>query len=629
MCIRDRAKKNINQAIDYYYQSLEIAHKFHLSLEDLDVYSGLASAYMGLGNYRKSVEYYEKALNFDRKSMSNFRRFDRLRAANVIVALARVQAIMGNHKKAISLARRALSINQEDFLTHQQLIKGDASRTTILMEFGFILLQAGQFSEAEKVLLEAIRGNEAIRVGLGSKDSFKTSFFDIVREPFSLLEYIYSKKHKLEKALEITEQSRARALTDLLSQRISTTSVHHQFTPFTVEQIRQIARSLNATLVTYSVAADPLERQSFIPSSILHIWVVKPTGKIDFREVNLKPFLKQNVLLGQFIASSRESMGVRGLPSRATLIAKSPLGTQPSSALQKQRLQQLHQMLIDPIADLLPNDPNDRVIFIPQGSLFLVPFPALQDANGKYLIEKHTILTAPSIQVLDQTHQLQQQRNSERFPEALVVGNPTMPAVTLYPGEAPQQLPSLPGAAIEATSIAPLLHTQAITGNQGTKATIVQKMPNARIIHLATHGILDDLRGIGSAIALAPDPGKPPQDELGRANGLLTAEEILDMKLNAELVVLSACDTGRGRITGDGVIGLSRSFISAGVPSIIVSLWSIPDAPTAELMTEFYKNWQGKKLDKAQALRQAMLTTMKTHPNPRDWAAFTLIGEAK
>jgi CHAT domain-containing protein len=108
----------------------------------------------------------------------------------------------------------------------------------------------------------------------------------------------------------------------------------------------------------------------------------------------------------------------------------------------------------------------------------------------------------------------------------------------------------------------------------------------------------------------------------------LTAEEIFDMKLQANLVVLSACNTGDGRITGDGVIGLSRSLISAGVPSVIVSLWRVPDAPTAELMQSFYQNLLNNP-NKAQALRQAMLTTMKTHSNPRDWAAFTLIGEAE
>lgn len=143
-------------------------------------------------------------------------------------------------------------------------------------------------------------------------------------------------------------------------------------------------------------------------------------------------------------------------------------------------------------------------------------------------------------------------------------------------------------------------------------------MANARIIHLATHGILDEIWGLGSAIALAPST---------KDNGLLTADEILTMNLNAELVVLSACNTGQGRITGDGVIGLSRSLISVGVPSVIVSLWTVLDAPTASLMQEFYQNINNP--DKAQARRQAMLTTIAKHPHPKDWAAFTLIGEAK
>ncbi len=258
----------------------------------------------------------------------------------------------------------------------------------------------------------------------------------------------------------------------------------------------------------------------------------------------------------------------------------------------------------------------------PQGELFLVPFPALQDDSGKYLIEKHTILTAPAIQVLDLTQQQRAKVQQANRQGSVIVGNPTMPKVTVKIGEPPEQLQPLPGAENEAIAIAKLLNTKALTGKQATKTAILPQLSQARIVHLATHGLLDDFQGLGTpgAIALAPS---------GRDNGLLTASEILDLKLNAELVVLSACDTGRGRITGDGVIGLSRSLITAGVPSVIVSLWSVPDAPTASLMTEFYLNWQERKLDKAQALRQAMLTTMKTHPNPKNWAAFTLIGEAE
>jgi CHAT domain-containing protein len=98
------------------------------------------------------------------------------------------------------------------------------------------------------------------------------------------------------------------------------------------------------------------------------------------------------------------------------------------------------------------------------------------------------------------------------------------------------------------------------------------------------------------------------------------------MQLNAEMVVLSACKTGQGLLTGDGVIGLSRSLISAGVPSVVVSLWAVPDEPTALLMTEFYKKFQTEP-NKAQAIRHAMLATKAKYPDPLNWAAFTLIGE--
>ncbi len=147
-------------------------------------------------------------------------------------------------------------------------------------------------------------------------------------------------------------------------------------------------------------------------------------------------------------------------------------------------------------------------------------------------------------------------------------------------------------------------------------------MPKARLIHLATHGLLDDIKqlGVPGAIALAPSDND---------NGFLTAGEILEMKLNAELIVLSACSSGQGKITGDGVIGLSRSLFAAGVPSVIVSLWSVGDDSTEFLMTEFYQNLQNG-MNKAQALRQAILKTREDFSDdPYSWAAFTLIGEAE
>jgi CHAT domain-containing protein len=275
-------------------------------------------------------------------------------------------------------------------------------------------------------------------------------------------------------------------------------------------------------------------------------------------------------------------------------------------------LKQLYKILIQPIADQLPTHPQQKVIFIPQGELFLVPFAALQNAQGRYLIEDYTMVTAPSVQVLASTHQRRQKikQITDKKYTPLIVGNPS---------PMPDGFAALPGAEVEAQTIAKILNTQPFLRETATETAIQQQLKSASLIHLATHGIFDANEPLKGAIALAPDQG----------DGLLTAEEILNLgyRLNAELVVLSACDTGRGQITGDGIIGLSRAFLVAGIPSAIVSLWPVPDQATAELMRVFYQAWQHNS-NYGYALRQGMLETRKTYPNPRNWAAFILIGES-
>jgi CHAT domain-containing protein len=174
-----------------------------------------------------------------------------------------------------------------------------------------------------------------------------------------------------------------------------------------------------------------------------------------------------------------------------------------------------------------------------------------------------------------------------------------------------QQLPALPGTEKEAEAISQMLGTQPLIGEQANIQNVTGQMPNADIIHLATHG--ND-----QAIALAPANGQ---------SGFLSGE-IYGMHLRANLVVLSACDTGLGDITSDGVVGIARPFMAAGVKSVVVSLWSVPDAATSGLMIEFYNNLKTKP-NKAQALQQAMLTIMKQHPEPVNWAGFILVGEAE
>jgi CHAT domain-containing protein len=206
------------------------------------------------------------------------------------------------------------------------------------------------------------------------------------------------------------------------------------------------------------------------------------------------------------------------------------------------------------------------------------------------------------------------------------VGNPTAPKTPLKPGGEICKSQPLPGTEKEAKEIAQIFKAPALIGDAATETVIVEKMPQAKIIHLAANAFSNDCEqgnspdalaeGFGGAIALATSE---------RDDGWLRTEEIENMKLKADLVVLTGCDTALGRITGDGVIGLSRAFLAAGADSVIGSLWEVDDMATAFLITEFYGNLS-RNTDKAGALRQAMLETMKKYPNPRDWAGFTLVG---
>ncbi|QIR36267.1 CHAT domain-containing protein [Tolypothrix sp. PCC 7910] len=410
-------------------------------------------------------------------------------------------------------------------------------------------------------------------------------------------------------ALEISERSRNRVLVNLLAQSLPTKNVNAP----TSEVIKQVAKTQDATLVQYSLLYQNVnvagKRQT--QASDLVIWVINPTGKISLRQVNLKAWQsKEKTNLADAISQLQQSH-VQGLERNKGEI-RAPEVKQDSSSLARK---QLHELLIQPISDLLPNKAEARVIFIPQDKLFLVPFVALQDSNNQYLIEKHTISTAPSIQALDLLAK-RRTANTKSTQDVLIVGNPTMPTKPLNPGEPFNQLSQLPGAEKEAKNIASIYNTEALIGDAATETTVVKRMSNARLIHLATSGFLGKSLEIPGFLAFAPSS----QDD-----GWLTATEVSKLKLKAELVILSSCDSALGKITGDGVIGLSRAFLVAGANSVIASSGNISDESTATLMTEFHSNL-AKNLDKAAALRQAMLVTMKKYPNPQDWGMFTLVG---
>ena len=515
----------------------------------------------------------------------------------------------------------------------------------VLSSMAQTLIQAQQFDQAEKVLQEAITLLDTVFATPAAPfldddaafDEEVRDFTDFFTSPVSstnlylMMQRVLIAQGKTDTALVAIERGRTQALEELwVTKQIGTRPA-----PASLEGLQAIARSHDATLVTYSFDTflDNCEPGLQIPPQLL-TWVIQPSGEIHFQAqpIEFSVLASSPNDLQTLLQDTRIALGARGLG----VVPRAPGDNSTSSIEETPYLQSLHALLIDPIAAYLSQDPDDHVIFIPDFLLFMVPFAALQDADGSYLIEKHTLLTAPSIQSLALTERSRQQA-LEAPVNPLVVGNPTYIPVEFW-GQAPLYLPPLPAAEQEAIAVAELLNTEPLIGDQASTVAILQRLNSASLIHLATHGFLEgnsfgDLPG---SIAVASTTGgelTPPTEIPGLGvvgfldTGLINTYDILKFRLRAELVVLSACNTGGGDLTGDGINGFSRAFIAAGVPSVIVSQWSVPDVPTQELMQVFYETWLNGN-DKAQALRTAMLMTKENYPAPINWAAFTLIGEA-
>ena len=557
-----------NEAKDYHQQAITVDRATGNREAESTALNNLAQDYHALKQYVESLKIHIQSLTI-KQSIG-----DRAGEAYVLNNIGQDYSSVDEIEKSLIYYRQATAIAHS--------IKYLETEGVALNNQGIALYRLDRLPEAEAQLRAAISIWESLRAGLVDRD--KISLQDRIKGTYDLLQKVLIEQNKFQAALEIAERGRARVLAELLASKIPTinsaTSQKIRQAP-NLSKIQQIARAQKATLVEYSTIGDRIL-----------IWVIKPTGKITFHQTKLPP----KTTLKDLVDTTRDGIGAnRGARSKDD--TPNPTGGD---------LKQLHQLLIAPIVKDLPTKPEERVIILPQNELFLVPFAALQDAQDRYLIQQHTITIAPSIQVLALS-EAKSNRLSKVAP--LVVGNPIMPSFD-------PPLRPLPGSEVEAKGIGTILQVAPLIGAQADKQKVIALMKTAPIIHLATHGLLDTIKGdIPGAIALT--------------NGFLTSGEIFDMQLSANLVVLSACDTGRGDLTGEGVVGISRSFSVAGVPSVIVSLWEVNDEATKALMEEFYRNLQLKKLPKAQALRQAMLTTMVDYPNPNFWSAFMLVGEGR
>ena len=300
-------------------------------------------------------------------------------------------------------------------------------------------------------------------------------------------------------------------------------------------------------------------------------------------------------------------------------------------------VQRLGRALLQPVAE--PIRRAERLLVIPDGPLHLVPFAALADptsGNGfRYLAEAKPVHVAASATVFAE---LKKRGPGRREARLVAFGDPDYSAAAPA-GTAGASAPAMRVARERGLELLPLPASRAevlgleavfpkasrlFVGRDATEENAKATGTEPSLIHFATHGLADETSPLESTIALTlPGPGAAGE------NGLLQAWEIFEqLRIEADLVTLSACGTARGKeMSGEGILGLTRAFQYAGARSVLASLWEVSDASTAALMKTFYRHL-AEGVPKAEALRRAQLALLRKPATsaPYYWAAFTLAG---
>jgi CHAT domain-containing protein len=296
----------------------------------------------------------------------------------------------------------------------------------------------------------------------------------------------------------------------------------------------------------------------------------------------------------------------------------------------------LYDLLLKPAATQLAG--KSSLIIVPDDVLWELPFQALQSAQNRFLLEDYAISYAPSLTVLREMIKLRRNRNQKpgNSVSLLAMANPALGSKTkerVKLALRDEKLDSLPEAENEVKALAQLYgaaHSKVYVGAEAREERFKAEAPNATILHLATHGILNDASPMYSQIVLSQNDSTAGED------GLLEAWEIMKLDLKADLVVLSACETARGRVgAGEGVIGLTWALFVAGSPTTLVSQWKVDSTSTTQLMLEFHRNLKSemndgkRRIGAAGALRQAAMKLLHTNEyrHPFYWAGFVVVGD--
>ena len=517
---------------------------------------------------------------------------------------------LGNAYRFLGDDKKAIEFHQQSLCIAKEIGDKDLEQKTYT-SLGGSFQNLHDFRKAEECFHFSIKVFEEMRFLLQEKDEWKINFRDKLKI-YSYLWINQLRQRKPKEALLTAERGRAQALADLMESQYGAKSALLA----SKEQMERITNISSLISSTTTFLAEAFQS--------VHFWVLHKGQEWPYMQKKIKDTLKDmtDKAYEQILATkpkAKEEIEDRSLddPENETNEDLSNSGSDEkeftSSQAEGDVLRELYDVVIAPISHLIE---DEELVIVPDGSSFLIPYAALLDQNSRYLSETLRIRLAPSLTSLRLLSACPAE-GRHYTTDALLVGNPWTETVRING----QKIKQLKGAEEEVKMIGEILNVEPLTGKNATKDKVLRRLNSVSLVHIAAHG--SEERG---AILLSPnlDSSKRPKEK----DFLLTMTDVLDAKLNAKLIVLSCCHSGRGKIKTEGVVGIARAFLGAGARSVIASLWAIDDEATLTFMRHFYEH-----LVKGQSASKSLHEAMKMMRESDDfnavkyWAPFMLIGD--
>ena len=654
-----------SEAFGFFNKALTLAEDQGYKLENCMVLTGFAETYNKLEKYEFALTKYLKAFEVAKEIK------DKAKQGYILTKLGDLYYERDDFQTAINYQSKALHLGFE--IHDAQIIWGTNTG------LGAAYQKINEDQKAVYYFSKAIAIYDSIRKNINI-ESLTSGFLEDEYEVYPSLIQLLGNDQQVEEAFAFTEKYKANTLLKVLAKgQFLISGLLPDSIRFSLLEIENHLQNIHSELsgelskgdqdkekilnLDQQVAALEIEKSSIIKSiekNYNPYYQITSSEPVSLEELQSN-FLKPNQLLIEFVVGTHQTsvfaIGKDTLIYKSIMLSREKLKKMfvnlssvfqslttddrkqandiftsiqadfeipPSYALYETLFKQIQPMI----------DHYKELIIIPDDFLYYLPFEMLVTdtssiqnrydfQNAHFLIERTNISYLQSASLLNPRLRIHKKPSGS----LLAFGNPTFNSTDEQkPDNSRNTLLPLPNSEKEVKNISHLIggSPHVFIGQNATEKIFKEEASDYKIIHLASHFEINDYDPLYSRVAFS-------QKNDSVEDGYLQTYEVFDLHLNADLVVLSACNTALGKLSkGEGIIGMSRAFLYAGVPSMVVSLWNVEDEATSLIMGYFYKNLK-QGMEKSEALRFAKLDYLKsvktTKKDPFFWAPFVLFGD--